>query len=63
MASEQYVAGADRDFRAILTNIKAANPDVIFVPGYGEAGLIVKQAANCITAAMIGGDGWGTGPI
>ncbi|NLP43996.1 MAG: ABC transporter substrate-binding protein [Peptococcaceae bacterium] len=65
VASEQYVAGADRDFRAILTNIKAANPDVIFVPGYyGEAGLIVKQARELgITAAMIGGDGWGTGPI
>jgi len=65
VASEQYVAGQDKDFRAILTNIKAANPDVIFVPGYyGEAGLIVKQARELgITAAMIGGDGWGTGPI
>jgi len=65
VASEQYVAGQDKDFRAILTNIKAVNPDVIFVPGYyGEAGLIVKQARELgITAAMIGGDGWGTGPI
>ncbi|HHV63477.1 MAG TPA: ABC transporter substrate-binding protein [Peptococcaceae bacterium] len=65
VASEQYVAGQDKDFRAILTNIRAANPDVIFVPGYyGEAGLIVKQARELkINAAMIGGDGWGTGPM
>lgn len=65
VASEQYVAGQDKDFRSILTNIRAKNPEVIFVPGYyGEAGLIVKQARELkIEAAMIGGDGWGTGPI
>lgn len=65
VASEQYVAGQDKDFRAILTNIRSHNPDVIFVPGYyGEAGLIVKQARELkIEAAMLGGDGWGTGPM
>jgi len=65
VASEQYVAGQDTDFRAILTNIKSKNPDIIFVPGYyGEVGMIVKQARDLgITAIMLGGDGWGTGPI
>lgn len=65
VASEQYVAGQDTDFRAILTNIKAKNPDVIFIPGYyTEVGMIIKQARELkIDAAIIGGDGWGTGPI
>lgn len=65
VASELYVAGQDTDFRSILTNIRSKNPDIIFVPGYyGEVGMIVKQARELgITAAILGGDGWGSGPI
>lgn len=65
VASEQYVAGQDTDFRAILTNIKAKNPDIIFIPGYyNEVGMIIKQARDLkIDVAILGGDGWGTGPI
>ena len=65
VASEQYVAGQDTDFRAILTNIKAKNPDVVFIPGYyTEVGMIIKQARDLdMNAVFIGGDGWGTGPI
>jgi branched-chain amino acid transport system substrate-binding protein len=65
VASEQYVAGQDTDFRAILTNIKAKGPDIIFVPGYyNEVGMIFKQARELkIDGAFLGGDGWGTGPI
>lgn len=65
VASEQYVAGQDTDFRAILTNIRGKNPDVVFIPGYyGEVGMIIKQARELgISAIMLGGDGWGTGPI
>lgn len=65
VASEQYVAGQDTDFRAILTNIKAKGPDVIFIPGYyNEVGMIIKQARELkIDVAILGGDGWGTGPI
>jgi branched-chain amino acid transport system substrate-binding protein len=61
VSKEQYVAGQDKDFRSILTNIKAKNPDIIFVPGYyAEVGLIVKQARDLgIKSAMLGGDGWG----
>lgn len=65
VAEEQYVAGQDTDFRAILTNIKAKNPDVVFVPGYyNEVGMIIKQARELgMDMAFLGGDGWGTGPI
>jgi branched-chain amino acid transport system substrate-binding protein len=52
--------GTDRDFRAQLTSIKAAQPDAIFVPGYyTEAGLIAKQARSLgIKVPLMGGDGW-----
>ena len=57
---EQKYSGGDRDFKAQLTTIKAANPDALFVPGYyTEAGLIARQAKelglNCV---IFGGDGW-----
>lgn len=56
---EAYVA-KDTDFRTQLTNIKAANPDFIFIPGYyEEVGLIVKQAREMgITVPLMGADGW-----
>lgn len=58
--TEQYVAGSDKDFRAILTRIKAENPDMVWVPGYyQEIGLIVKQARELgMTMPFMGGDGW-----
>jgi branched-chain amino acid transport system substrate-binding protein len=48
------------DFSAQLTNIKAANPDVIFLAAYyAAAALEAKQArALGITATFVGGDGW-----
>ncbi len=57
---EQKYASKDKDFRAQLTAIKAANPDVIFVPGYyTEAGLVVSQARQLgINLPIFGGDGW-----
>lgn len=62
VSKEQYVAGSDKDFRATLTRIKAANPDVVFVPGYyQEVGLIVKQAREMqMNQVFLGGDGWGS---
>jgi branched-chain amino acid transport system substrate-binding protein len=56
---EAYVA-KDTDFRATLTNIKSANPDYVFVPGfYEEVGLIIKQARELgINVPIMGGDGW-----
>jgi branched-chain amino acid transport system substrate-binding protein len=50
----------DTDFNAILTNIKAKNPDVIFAPSSATtAPLIIKQArAHGITCPIMGGDTW-----
>jgi branched-chain amino acid transport system substrate-binding protein len=52
----------DQDFNAQLTNIKAANPDVIFAPGnFTESALIVKQARQLgIEVPIIGGDTYET---
>lgn len=52
----------DKDFTAILTNIKAKNPDAIFAPGnFTESALLVKQARQLgITAPFLGGDTWET---
>ena len=48
----------DKDFSAILTNIKAKNPDAIFAPGnFTESALLVKQARQLgIEAPFMGGD-------
>jgi branched-chain amino acid transport system substrate-binding protein len=56
---EAYIA-KDTDFRATLTNIKSANPEYIFVPGfYEEVGLIIKQARELgLNVPIMGGDGW-----
>ena len=56
---ETYQAG-DTDFKTQLVNIKNANPDIIFLPGYyTEVALIVNQARELgITCPFIGGDGW-----
>lgn len=59
VAEEAYLQ-KDQDFKTILTKVKAANPEVIYVPGYyEEVGKIVKQARELgITAPIVGGDGW-----
>lgn len=57
---DQRYTGGDKDYRAQLTAIKAANPDAIFVPGYyTDVGLIVSQARQLgINIPLFGGDGW-----
>lgn len=57
---EEAYLQKDQDFKAILTKVKAANPEVLYVPGYyEEVGKIVKQARELgITAPIVGGDGW-----
>jgi branched-chain amino acid transport system substrate-binding protein len=59
VVEEDYAQG-DTDFRAQLTAIKSAKPDVVFVPGYyTDAGLIARQAKQLgLTATLLGGDGW-----
>lgn len=60
VVAEQRFAEGDKDFRAQLTAIRAAQPDVIAATGfYAEAALICRQARSLgITAPFIGGDGW-----
>ena len=50
----------DVDFSALLTKVKASNPDVLFLPDYyNKVGLIAKQAREKgLTATLIGPDGW-----
>ena len=52
----------EKDFTAILTNIKALNPDAVFAPGnFTESALLVKQARQLgIDAQFMGGDTWET---
>lgn len=59
LGTEAYQA-KETDFRAVLTNIKALNPEILFVPGYyEETGLIVKQARELgIEAPILGADGY-----
>jgi len=60
ITGEQSYSGGDKDFSAQLTAIKAANPEVVFLPAYyTEAPLIIHQARQFgITVPFIGGDGW-----
>ncbi len=61
VAKEAFATG-DVDYKAQMTNIAAARPDVVFMPiYYGEAGLAITalRAAGC-NAKIIGGDGFGS---
>lgn len=60
IVADQKYSSHDKDFKAQLTAIKAANPEAICVPGYyTEAGLIVLQARQLgIGVPLFGGDGW-----
>ena len=60
IVAEQAYAQRDRDFTGQLTQIRSANPDVIYVPGYyQEVGVIAKQTKQLgIKAPLLGGDGW-----
>ena len=52
--------GGDVDFKAQLTQVKAKNPDVFFIPVYYEdAALITVQAKEVgISCTLLGADGW-----
>ena len=52
----------DKDFTALLTNLKAKNPDAVFAPGnFTESALMIKQARQLgMTVAFMGGDTWET---
>lgn len=57
---EEAYQAKETDFKSLLTNIKAKNPDVLFVPGYyEEVGLIIKQARELgLDVPVLGADGF-----
>jgi len=61
VANEAY-ANEAVDFQSQLTNIAAANPDVLFVPDYYQVvALLSLQARNAgVGATLLGADGWDT---
>lgn len=50
----------EKDFKAVLTNIKANAPDVLYVPDYyNTVGLIAEQVKQVgLEVTMLGADGW-----
>jgi branched-chain amino acid transport system substrate-binding protein len=60
IVSIQKYGGADTDYRAQLTAIRATHPDALFLPGYYvSAGLVARQAKELgLTATLLGGDGF-----
>jgi branched-chain amino acid transport system substrate-binding protein len=56
----QNFSKGDSDFRSQLTTIRAANPEIVFVPGYyNDVGQIAIQARDLgMKQPLVGGDGW-----
>lgn len=59
VAKESYASG-EKDFNAIITKVKASNPDVIYLPDYySTVALISKQLrAQGVNVPFVGPDGW-----
>lgn len=53
------INSGDKDFKAVVSQIKSLNPDVIYIPAYHpEASMIARQAAEIgLKKPMISGDG------
>lgn len=50
-----------KSFRPMVLQAKKINPDALFIPGYFESALIIKDAIDAgIKAIPLGGDGWGS---
>jgi branched-chain amino acid transport system substrate-binding protein len=64
VAFETYTTN-DKDFSAQFTKIKAAAPDVVFLPNYySEVPLQVQQAHRLgISAPFLGSDSWGSADL
>ncbi|MDR0323707.1 MAG: ABC transporter substrate-binding protein, partial [Treponema sp.] len=59
VADEAYMTG-EVDFNAQITRIRAANPDVVYLPNYyQDVSLQAKQLRDQgLNIALVGGDGW-----
>ncbi len=65
VVDEQFYESGQTQFNGQLTNLKAKNPDGVFLSGYfNEVGPIVRQASDAgINAKYMGGDGWDSSEI
>ncbi len=59
VTKQSYTQG-DSDYKGQLSAIRAAQPNVLYIPGYyGDVGIIARQARQLgITQPLLGGDGW-----
>jgi branched-chain amino acid transport system substrate-binding protein len=59
IVGREYTSDKSTDFRAILTNVKARQPDLVFYGGMdGQAGPMAAQMKSlAIKAKLLGGDG------
>ncbi|AXE33292.1 branched-chain amino acid ABC transporter substrate-binding protein [Chromobacterium phragmitis] len=62
VVKREFTNNTATDFNAILTSIKATNPDLVFYGGMdAQAGPLAKQMQRLgIKAKLMGGDGWQT---
>ncbi|MGA8660181.1 MAG: ABC transporter substrate-binding protein [Chthoniobacterales bacterium] len=60
LVREQSYSSGDTDFRAQLSSIKAARPEVVFLPGYyPEVSVILKEARQLgLNVPFIGCEAW-----
>jgi len=60
IVAEQEYPDGESDFSVQLAEVGAAQPDVVFIPGYYmEVGLLARQARTLgLNTPLVGGDGW-----
>ncbi|AIE87649.1 ABC transporter substrate-binding protein [Fimbriimonas ginsengisoli] len=67
IVDEQFYETGQTQFQGQLTNLKAKNPDGLFMSGYfNETGPLARQAVEAmpnIKGKMFGGDGWDSAEI
>ena len=48
-----------RHFQQLVDRVKKSKPDVVFIPGFVESGIIIREMSRAgVTAIPLGGDGW-----
>jgi branched-chain amino acid transport system substrate-binding protein len=65
IVDEQFYEQGTTQFQGLLTNLKAKNPDGLFMSGYfPETGPLARQAKDAgLNVKMLGGDGWDSSQI
>ncbi|SMC96205.1 amino acid/amide ABC transporter substrate-binding protein, HAAT family [Desulfocicer vacuolatum DSM 3385] len=47
-------------FQQLVERVKKSKPNVVFIPGFVESGIIIREMSRTgVTAIPLGGDGWG----